>query len=242
MENPIASPLAKPLSAYKALFFDAGDTLITVPGDLNLFHSYLTGRSLFRDEERVGQALTAAIRKHYVEKPLALDDACSPESDRLYWTGIYKDVLAQLEASAEWDERQIEECSLGLYEEFLSPKHYRLFPDVAANLERLRARGFRLGLVSNFSGRLRDILEDKGVLGYFDPVVISVEVGMEKPGPGIFRLALSLAELEASEVLYIGDHEVNDIWAPAQVGIDSVRIKRYDYHTGAGISSLDELI
>lgn len=231
----------KPLSAYKALFFDAGDTLITIPGDRSLFNSYLAGRSLIRDEERVGELLAAAIRKHYVNKPLVIGEPCSPETDRLFWTGIYRDVLRELGAAVEWSEREIEECSLGMYEEFLAPRHYRLFPDVMANLERFRTLGLRLGLVSNFSARLRGILADKGILGLFDPVVISVEVGLEKPDPAIFKLALSLAELDASDVLYIGDHELNDIWAPSQAGIDSVRIKRYDYHTGAGITSLDEL-
>ncbi|MNR61381.1 Phosphoglycolate phosphatase [compost metagenome] len=65
---------------------------------------------------------------------------------------------------------------------------------------------------------------------------------MEKPDPAIFRLALQMAGVEASEVLYVGDHETNDIWAPNQVGIDAVRIIRYPYHTGDGIRSLLELI
>ena len=45
-----------------------------------------------------------------------------------------------------------------------------------------------------------------------------------------------MADVEAKDVLYIGDHETNDIWAPNQVGIDAVRIIRYPYHTGDGYS------
>lgn len=232
----------QPLSAYKAIFFDAGDTLITVPGDRNLFGAFLARYSLIREEEAVGQALKNAIHKHYVNKPLAVDELCSPESDRLYWMSIYHDVLLELGADREWNEAELEAVCSGLYEEFLKPSHYELFPDVIRNLERLKQEGFRLGLVSNFSSGLRAILEDKGILPFFDPVVISVEAGMEKPNPNIFKLALSLAKLEPSDVLYVGDHEVNDVWAPAQVGIDSRRIKRYDYHKGEGIHSLDELV
>ncbi|MNR13169.1 Phosphoglycolate phosphatase [compost metagenome] len=65
---------------------------------------------------------------------------------------------------------------------------------------------------------------------------------MEKPDPAIFQLALQMAEIDAADVLYVGDHETNDVWAPNQVGIDAVRIIRYPYHTGDGIRSLLELI
>jgi putative hydrolase of the HAD superfamily len=88
---------------------------------------------------------------------------------------------------------------------------------------------------------LRDILRDKGILHYFDPLIISAEVGVEKPNPAIFRLGLERAGLAAHEVLYVGDHETNDVWAPGRVGIASVRIKRYPYQEGEGITSLAEL-
>ena len=88
---------------------------------------------------------------------------------------------------------------------------------------------------------MKAILADKGVLHYFDPVLVSTEVGLEKPDPAIFQLALQMAGVEAEDVLYIGDHETNDIWAPNQVGIDAVRIIRYPYHHGDGIRSLLEL-
>ena len=41
---------------------------------------------------------------------------------------------------------------------------------------------------------------------------------LEKPDPAIFQLALDRwRALEAKDILYIGDHETNDIWAPNQV-------------------------
>jgi putative hydrolase of the HAD superfamily len=99
-----------------------------------------------------------------------------------------------------------------------------------------------MGIVSNFAPTLKGILEDKGILSYFDPVIVSTEVGLEKPDPAIFHLAVERSGLEAKDILYIGDHDRNDIWAPNQVGIDAVKIKRYDFHTGEGIRSLRELL
>ncbi|MFH5181940.1 HAD-IA family hydrolase [Paenibacillus sp. TAB 01] len=125
---------------------------------------------------------------------------------------------------------------------FTGPEHYQLFNDVAECLPKLQERGLRLGIISNFAPTLSSILKHKGILHYFDPVIVSTEVGLEKPNPAIFELALARAGLSASEVLYVGDHDRNDIWAPNQAGIDAVKIKRYDYHSGEGIHSLRELL
>jgi len=96
--------------------------------------------------------------------------------------------------------------------------------------------------VSNFAPTLRTILRHKSILHYFDPIIISTEVGVEKPNPAIFRLALERSGLKAERVLHVGDHDVNDIWAARQAGITAVKVLRYEYHAGEGIRSLRELL
>ncbi|MCL6457971.1 MAG: HAD-IA family hydrolase [Gorillibacterium sp.] len=234
--------LKKPLLAYKAVFFDAGDTLITVPNDRMIFNNFLNKRLFYRQEEQVGQLVQEAIRLFYADKRMSAESLCSAESDKRFWMEIYTYILHRLGAEEQWDAEEIADCSLALYNEFLNPAHYALFSDVVENLERIRSLGLRMGIISNFSPGLRNILQDKAILSLFDPVIISTEVGLEKPNPDIFTLALGQSGLEAADVLYVGDHEWNDVWAPNQVGVDAIRIKRYDYHTGEGITSLAELI
>jgi putative hydrolase of the HAD superfamily len=235
--------LRKPIDQYKAVFFDVGDTLLTIPAARIILREYLAGHELHRDEEAIGELFTESFRLFYYGKPLDAFEACSPESDRAFWMKLYRYILEKLGVQEErWTEEKIHECCHELYDLFTSPQHYALFEDVLECLEGMKQKGLRLGVISNFAPTLASILEDKGIREYFDPVIVSTEVGLEKPDPAIFTLALEKAGLSAHEVLYVGDHERNDIWAPAQIGMDAVRIKRYEYMTGDGIASLKELI
>ena len=87
-----------------------------------------------------------------------------------------------------------------------------------------RQAGLRTGLLSNSwgGGYPRDLFPE-----LFDAVVISAEVGMRKPEPGIFRLAAELLELEPGECVFIDDIEEN-IRAAEAVGLVGV------HHRDAG--------
>lgn len=234
--------MRKPINAYKAIFFDVGDTLMTIPAARVIMQQFLASRSLHREEEQIGSLFTEAFRLFYYGKQLNPDEVCSPESDRVFWMKLYSYILERLGAHDEWTEDEVHRCCHELYDMFTKPEQYQLFDDVKSNLERLKQQGLRLGVISNFAPTLKEILANKGILSYFEPVIVSTEVGLEKPNPDIFRLALREAGLKAEEVLYVGDHDQNDIWAPQQAGIDAVKIKRYDYHSGEGIHSLSELV
>lgn len=226
---------------YKAVFFDAGDTLLTIPGAHERMHRFLAERAFHHSKERIAELFHAAFRRFYYGKPVTGTERCSPESDRAFWIGLYRHLITELSNGAELEEEIVHRWCHELYDLFTDPEVYVLFDDVVETMDVLRRKGFRLGIVSNFAPTLRRILEHKGILSYFDPVIVSTEVGLEKPNPDIFRLALEQAGLQPGEMLYVGDHDKNDIWAPNQVGIAAVKIKRYDYHTGEGIHSLREL-
>lgn len=233
--------MRKPLQEYKMIYLDAGDTLLTIPAAQTILKQYLQLRSVDRDEAHISELFTEAFRLFYYVNKQNNFVVCSPESDREFWVNLYKYVLHKLGIHEEWTEEEIYTCCHELYDIYTAPEYYELFDDVKPFLDGLKARGFRIGIISNFAPTLKAILENKGILHDFDPVIVSTEVGLEKPDPAIFQLALDRAGLEAKDILYIGDHETNDIWAPNQVGIDAVRIIRYSYHTGEGIHSLLEL-
>lgn len=234
--------MRKPIDQYKAVFFDAGDTLLTIPAAGEIMHRFLDQRSYRFDRTYLSRLLDDTVRRFYYEHRTEQFAACTPESDRRFWTRIYTFLLKELGISEHAPKEQIEQWSHEMYNLYISPEYYALFDDVEETLRGLREKGLRLGVISNFAPTLRNILSDKGVLSYFDPVIVSTEVGMEKPNPAIFQLALKEAGLRADETLYVGDHEKNDIWAPRQIGIDAVRIKRYEYHRGDGMLSLTELL
>ncbi len=79
-------------------------------------------------------------------------------------------------------------------------------PDMAGLVHRANRAGLRTALLSNSWGNSypRDGWEEM-----FDTVVISGEVGMRKPEPGIYRLVLSRLGLGAGECVFVDDMRVN---------------------------------
>ena len=66
-------------------------------------------------------------------------------------------------------------------------------------------------LVSNFYGNLRTVLNEFGLTKYFSEIIESAEVGIRKPDPEIYKLAINKLGLEPEEVIIIGDSYKNDI-------------------------------
>jgi putative hydrolase of the HAD superfamily len=91
-------------------------------------------------------------------------------------------------------------------------------------LARLKAAGLALGVVSNSEGRVEEALVAAGLRQYFDVVVDSALVGIEKPDPRIFQAALQALGVSPDETLYVGDlYEVDVIGARA-AGIEAVLV------------------
>lgn len=81
-------------------------------------------------------------------------------------------------------------------------------------LAELRAMGLRLALISN-TGRtpgrvLRRVMADLGLDAPFDTLIFSDEVGLAKPNPAIFKIALAALGVTASAALHLGDDLVLD--------------------------------
>ncbi len=226
---------------YKAILFDAGDTLLNVKASQQIVTQFLKQRAFSCEEQDVAAVLYDSIQRFYYDREKDEQAVCSPELDRAFWVKLYTHMMNSLD-SHNFGEEAIHRFCHELYDVFTGPEVYTLFDDVIEVLESLRARGFQLAVISNFADTLPHILETKGIAKYFSEIVVSTEVGMEKPNPEIFRYALRKLGRKPEEALYIGDHELNDVWAPKQAGIDAIRILRYDYMRGDGISSLRELL
>ena len=93
-------------------------------------------------------------------------------------------------------------------------------------LETLQRLGMALGLVTNGSVRAQvQKLDILGLRAYFQTVVISEAVGVEKPDAAIFQHALDGLGLRADQVWFVGDHPENDILGAWQVGLCTVWLR-----------------
>jgi putative hydrolase of the HAD superfamily len=106
--------------------------------------------------------------------------------------------------------------------------YWRAFDFAPVVLEGLRRKGLRLGIISNWDLSARSTLTRQGLADYFEHIIISSEVGCEKPDEGIFRLALEKAGVSACQCLYIGDNYYDDAIGSMKVGMPSVIINRFE--------------
>lgn len=89
----------------------------------------------------------------------------------------------------------------------------------------LRALTQRFNLISLTNGNADP--EQTALRGLFDHHVTAARAGAAKPDPGVFELALRLAECEADECLHLGDEPYLDVQAARGLGIEAVWVNRY---------------
>lgn len=129
---------------------------------------------------------------------------------------------------------------------------YHLYPDAISVLDAIKKRGIPMSLITNgISSVQRGRLEATGTASYFHAIIISEEIGIQKPHPEYFVKAKSMAAAAgtpADHPLIIGDSPTSDIRGGLNAGIDTCWINRFgmdrDPATPATyeITRLDELL
>jgi HAD superfamily hydrolase (TIGR01509 family) len=89
-------------------------------------------------------------------------------------------------------------------------------------LSGLRKKGFTLGVISNSDGRIGVILQKCGIAKLFDTVIDSHEVGVEKPDPRIFALALDRLHTRPEQAVYVGDIYGIDVVGAERAGLSAL--------------------
>jgi HAD superfamily hydrolase (TIGR01549 family) len=101
----------------------------------------------------------------------------------------------------------------------------RPYAEAVPALEQLAAC-YRLAIVGNQGLKARGRLEAAGLLRFCEAVVISDEVGVSKPDPRIFELALEQLDVAACATAMVGDRLDNDIGPARRLGIIGIRMWR----------------
>jgi putative hydrolase of the HAD superfamily len=105
--------------------------------------------------------------------------------------------------------------------------HISIDPEAMPVLTALKQNNKTVGLVSNFDHppHVRRILSHNGLESIFDTTIISSEVGVKKPDPGIFALALQQTGISAADSVYVGDTKT-DVAGATAAGIQPIFIAR----------------
>jgi putative hydrolase of the HAD superfamily len=124
-----------------------------------------------------------------------------------------------------------------LYAHFADPGVWALYPEAEGVLEALRGR-YKLGMVSNFDRRLYAVLEHLGIRGCFETIVISSELGVDKPDVRMFSTALDALGVTPGETVYAGDDPEQDWLGAAAAGLHVYRFER----PARGLEALPEYV
>ncbi|HXG94325.1 MAG TPA: HAD-IA family hydrolase [Blastocatellia bacterium] len=183
------------LKNTKAIFFDAGGTLIHLDSvRICRLISDELGVETFSDKFPRAQSLAMSRVAE-----LVAEGAGSTESlkDQFYLT-----LLPEIGVPEDKLTHAIEHVLALARAEMLWRKAE---PQTASTLEELKERGLRLAVVSNSDGRIRHAFEQAGLDAYFDFFIDSFLIGVEKPDPRIFQLATEQAGVDTGEAAYVGD-------------------------------------
>lgn len=82
-----------------------------------------------------------------------------------------------------------------------------------------------LALVTNFYGNIHTVLQEFGLDGLFSPVIESAAVGVRKPDPRLFSMALEALSLAPAEVTVVGDSIAKDILPAKSLGCRTIWLR-----------------
>ena len=196
----------------KAVFFDFDDTLQSRAGAYRLY-------------------CEAFLKKYF---PGISDAEFDRKLDEMeaHVDGGYKDrevYFPEMIALWNWEDHPpLQE----LYDSFNYDfgKYIVLLPGAADTLKEIKRRGYLLGAVTNGVSSLQNIkLDTAGIRELFDVVVVSGDIGVYKPDRRIFDEAARRIGVPNEEVLFVGDHPVNDIEGALGAGMQVIRMNYGDF-------------
>ncbi len=119
-------------------------------------------------------------------------------------------------------------------------KSVRLYDGAAECLETLRARGFKLGLISNATTTTAFIVAPLRLRERLDLLVFSYEARCAKPDPAIYQKALDRAATKAADAVFVGDGANRELDAAKDLGLSVVcldhPVKAHSFRDRNGLS------
>jgi putative hydrolase of the HAD superfamily len=200
----------------RAVFFDVDFTLIH-PGPTfrgEGYHAFCARYDIATDPARFEAAVASAA-------PL-LDTPEETFYDDEIFIAYTRHIIEQMGGRG----AEVETAAREIYREWAMCHHFELFDEVPAVLRELAAGGVRVGLISNTHRSLASFQSHFELQGLIAAAVSSAEHGLMKPHPSIFRAALQLADVGASEAVMVGDSVRQDVEGALNAGMRAVLLHR----------------
>jgi HAD superfamily hydrolase (TIGR01549 family) len=182
----------------RGVIFDWRGTLVATPTDLEWCRLALA---------RVGRPADGDSAQRLLRQ---IEDA--PAAERLYADGVdanasvHRETYFSVFADAGLDSEVAEALYTLESDASLNP----FAEDAAETLANIKGAGVRIGVLSDIHFDIRPAFATAGLDGFIDAFVLSFERGRMKPDPTFFAECLGDLNLDAGEVLMVGDRATHD--------------------------------
>ncbi len=204
------------------VFLDVGDTLIFARRTMHEAIVAICKKAGLEVEEQF-------VRENAIEiKPtLGPMTTLDLEAFRAWWMRLYTELLNRCGYPGNIKKAQEELWSI-----WRSGTALRLFPDTRHSLDTLHRQGYRMAIISNWGDTLETALRSTGIRRYFEKVFGSYSLGVEKPDPEIFRLALREMAVHSRHAWHVGDSMDSDVEGAMAAGIRPILIDYFGKYDG----------
>ena len=226
----------------RAVFFDAGYTLLCMePDQKTNFLQSCADLGIAIDQRALADGIKRAAEMLAPRTPAAEKQPFSMESVDRFWTEYHRVLLSVCAVNPD-DAGRAE----AVYRRFTSSMGWRVYDEVRPLLGQLRERRITLGIISNWTGDLEDVLRSIDLHHEFDFVLDSAHLGYEKPHPEIFAEAIRRAGVTPAQALHVGDSPGHDVDGALSAGLRAALLDRDAAHPefdrAPRLSSLEDVL
>jgi HAD superfamily hydrolase (TIGR01493 family) len=187
------------VTVIRGVLFDWGDTLFSPPDAGDVIVTAAAERGVRIDPKKARALWDELWQAGKTPEELAKGRDLSADAHRVVWTALFERANSA-----------VPDVASTLYERVMDPRAWIPYPDTAPTLRALRARGIKIGIVSNVPRDLRPIFAAHALADLVDAFTHSFEVGAEKPDPAIFLRACEALGTRPGDTLMVGDHPIAD--------------------------------
>ncbi|WP_319437281.1 HAD-IA family hydrolase [Mycobacterium sp. RTGN5] len=209
------------MAPIRAVLFDFSGTLFRLEED----DSWFTDMELIDDDGR--RAVDEHMQAELMERLTHPTGGSVTRTEEAHHAWVNRDLAPALHREAYLhalrDTGLPDHHAEALYRQAIDPTSWVPYPDTVEVLRSLKAHGLHTAIVSNIAFDIRPALRTAGADDDVDEFVLSFEVGVVKPDPRIFEIALQRLGVAADETVMVGDSQEND-GAARDVGCDFILV------------------
>lgn len=198
-----------------AVLFDAGNTLIYMPKPPEEILRDLCaelGHHVGAEEARQAYARS---ERFYTRHRMEISD------EGEFWLRFHGEALLELGIEDSTGEK-----AAYLSHGFGRAGVWQAYPEAAEVCRHLRTLGIRLAVVSNGPASVANLISQAGLMPFFETIVASQTLGVEKPDPRIFLEALARLGVDPGRALFVGDLYEVDVRGALGAGLHAVLVDR----------------